>query len=43
MNSKVSQIFDADIADNGELQWHNSKMLNKAIVNPKLFPELLYI
>ena len=43
MNSKVSQFFDADIADNGELLWHNSKMLNKAIVNPELFPELLYI
>ncbi len=43
MESKMSQLFDCDIVGDGDLIWHNSEMLNKAIVNPELFSELLYI
>ena len=41
MDSKLSHLLDCDIADNGELLWRNSDVLNKAIQNPLLFPDLL--
>lgn len=41
MESKLTNLLDCDIADNGELLWHNSEMLNKALQNPYLFNSLL--
>lgn len=43
MKSKLSQIFDADILPDGVLAWRNSDMLNKAIHNPYLFPEIFSV
>ena len=41
MESKLTNLLDCDIADNGELLWRNSEMLNKALQNPYLFNSLL--
>ena len=41
MESKLSSLLDCDIADDGELLWHNSEMLDKAFQNPYLFNDLL--
>ena len=42
-NSKLSQIFDADISPSGILTWRNSDMLNRAVQNPYLFPEIFSV
>ena len=41
MEAKLSQIYDCEVVENGNLLWRNSDMLNKAIQNPLLFPDLL--
>lgn len=41
MESKMSQLFDCDVVGDGDLIWHNSDMLNKALQNPCLFSSLL--
>ena len=43
MQSKLSQIFDAEILPTGKLEWRNSKMFSEAIENPYLFPEMFSI
>lgn len=43
MKSKLSQIFDAKFLPSGKLEWRNSEMLQQAIENPYLFPELFSV